>query len=95
MEAPSIIETDPGKFSLSDFLVGDSKDPLKPPPIFTKWHQAGEWAIELYEPQMTGPAEPRTTLNYGGKSHPVINLAPTIISGSRIILKSSPRPMRR
>ena len=73
-ETQSTIETDPGRFSLSDFLVGDSKDPLKPPPIFTKWHQAGEWAIELYEPQMTGPAEARTTLNYGGKAHPVINL---------------------
>jgi 8-amino-7-oxononanoate synthase len=73
-DSNSTIENDPGKFSLSDFLVGDSKDPLQPPPIFTKWHQAGEWAIELYEPQMTGPAEARTTLNYGGKSHPVVNL---------------------
>src|SRR6201985_507839 len=73
-ETPSAIETDPGKFSLSDFLVGDSKDPLKPPPIFTKWHQAGEWAIELYEPQMLAPAEPRTTLNYGGEPRPVVNL---------------------
>ncbi len=68
------VETDPGKFSLSDFLVGDSKDPLKPPPAFTKWHHVGEWAIELYEPQLLGPAEARTTLHYGGKSHPVINL---------------------
>jgi 7-keto-8-aminopelargonate synthetase-like enzyme len=69
-----MIENDPGKFSLSDFLVGDSKDPLKPPPVFTRWHHAGEWAIELYEPELLGPAEARTTLNYGGKSHPVINL---------------------
>ena len=68
------VETDPGKFSLSDFLVGDSKDPLKPPPAFTKWHHVGEWAIELYEPQLLGPAEARTTLHYNGKSHPVINL---------------------
>jgi 8-amino-7-oxononanoate synthase len=68
------VETDPGKFSLSDFLVGDSKDPLKPPPAFTRWHQVGEWAIELYEPQLLGPAEARTTLCYDGKSHPVINL---------------------
>ena len=73
-EAPSAIETDPTRFSLSDFLVGDSMDPLKPPPIFTKWHRAGEWAIELYEPQMLAPAEARTKQNYGGKSHPVINL---------------------
>lgn len=68
------IETDPGRFSLSDFLVGDSKDPLKPPPAFTRWHHVGEWAIELYEPQLLGPADPRTTLNYNGTPHPVINL---------------------
>ena len=74
IETNSTIESDPGKFSLSDFLVGDSKDPLQPPPVFTKWHRAGEWAIELYEPEMLGPAEPRTTLNYGGRPHPVINL---------------------
>ena len=73
-EADLTVETDPGKFSLSDFLVGNSKDPLKPPPVFTKWHQAGEWAIELYEPQLLGPADARTTLHYDGKSHPVINL---------------------
>ena len=63
-----------GNFGLSDFLVGASTDPLDPPPVFTKWHQAIEWAIELYEPELLGPPEPRTTLNYGGKPHPVINL---------------------
>jgi 8-amino-7-oxononanoate synthase len=68
------VESDPDKFSLSDFLVGDSKDPLKPPPAFTQWHHIGEWAIELYEPQLLGPAEARTTLHYDGKSHSVINL---------------------
>ena len=73
-DAPTAIETDPTKFSLSDFLVGDSTDALKPPPIFTQWHRAGEWAIELYEPEMLAAAEPRTTLNYGGKPHPVVNL---------------------
>src|SRR2546421_1559921 len=63
-----------GNFGLSDFLVGESNDPLNPPPVFTKWHQAIEWAIELYEPQLLGPPEARTVLNYGGKPHPVINL---------------------
>ncbi len=68
------MEKDPAKLNLSDFLVGDSKDPLKPPPAFTQWHHIGEWAIELYEPQLLGPAEARTTLFYGGASHSVINL---------------------
>src|SRR4051812_37913725 len=74
MDVESSVESDPGKFSLNDFLVGDSKDPLKPPPVFTRWHEVGAWAIELYEPQLLGPAEARTTLQYGGKSHQVINL---------------------
>jgi 8-amino-7-oxononanoate synthase len=71
----SELETDPISFSLGDFLVGDSKDPLKPPPAFTKWHKAIEWAFELYEPELLGPVAARTTLNYGGRSHPVINLS--------------------
>ena len=73
-DAGLTVENDPAKYSLSDFLVGDSKDPLKPPPAFTHWHHQGEWAIELYEPQLLGPAEARTILHYEGKSHPVINL---------------------
>src|ERR1043166_8557850 len=73
-EAPTELELDPVKFNLTDFLVGNSKDPLVPPPFFTKWHRAAEWAIELYEPVMLGAAAPRAALRYGGKSHPVINL---------------------
>jgi glycine C-acetyltransferase len=65
---------DPAKFSLSDFLVGDSKDPLKPPPAFTQWRQMGDWAVKLYEPEMMAAAEARTTLNYNGQPLSVINL---------------------
>src|SRR3954452_5350014 len=74
-EVPSGIEHDPGKFSLNDFLVGGSKDPLQPPPVFTNWHRVVSWAVELYEPELLGPAAPRAALNYGGKIHPVINLS--------------------
>jgi 8-amino-7-oxononanoate synthase len=62
------------KFGLSDFFVGDSKDPLKPPTEFTEWHREIEWAIELYEPQLLGPPEARTTLHYDGKPRSVVNL---------------------
>ena len=72
---PSAIEHDPGKFSLNDFLVGGSKDPLQPPPVFTQWHSIVSWAVELYEPELLGPPEPRAALNYGGKTQPVINLS--------------------
>src|ERR1700716_2096394 len=73
-QANPTVENDPNQFSLGDFLVGDSKDPLKPPPAFTRWYHAVEWAVELYEPQLLGPAEARTTLKYNGQAHPVINL---------------------
>ena len=65
---------DPAKLNLTDFLVGDSKDPLKPPPIFTQWHRAGLWASALYEPELLAAADARTTIQYDGKPRPVINL---------------------
>ena len=65
---------DAAKFNLSDFLVGQSDDPLRPPPIFTEWHRAGAWASVLYEPELLGPADARTFINYDGKRLPVINL---------------------
>jgi glycine C-acetyltransferase len=65
---------DPTKFSLSNFLSGESNDPLQAPPSFTKWVQMGAWAAELYEPEMLASADARTTITYGGKPRPVINL---------------------
>src|SRR5947209_16701621 len=65
---------DPAKLSLSNFLAGESRDPLQAPPSFTAWMQAGAWAAELYEPQLLASADARTEINYGGKSHRVINL---------------------
>jgi 8-amino-7-oxononanoate synthase len=66
---------DPFKLSLGNFLAaGESKDPLQAPPSFTNWVRASGRARELYEPQMLGSADARTTLEYEGKPHPVINL---------------------
>jgi 8-amino-7-oxononanoate synthase len=62
------------KLSLADFVVGDSDDPLVPPAAFTEWRQAGAWEAMLYEPEMLGSAAPRSTINYEGKPHSVINL---------------------
>src|SRR2546421_7540602 len=73
--ANSAVENDPNNFSLGDFLVGDSRDPLQPPAAFTKWLHAINKAVELYEPVLLGPAEARTTLRYRGKSLPVINFS--------------------
>ena len=89
---------DPAKFNLSDFLVGNSKDPLKPAPAFTQWHRAGLWASALYEPELLAAADARTTIQYDGKPRSVINLCsynylglanhPHIIAAAHEALKS-------
>ena len=65
---------DPAKLSLSNFLGGESDDPLQPPPSFTNWMQLGAWAVELYEPELLSGADARTTITYAGKPRSVINL---------------------
>jgi glycine C-acetyltransferase len=64
----------PAKLSLSNFLAAEGKDPLQAPPTFTRWMQAGAWAIELYEPELLSAADARTTITYDGKPQRVINL---------------------
>ena len=64
----------PAEMSLSDFLAGEGRDPLQAPATFTRWMQAGAWAVELYEPELCAPANARTTITYDGKPQSVINL---------------------
>src|SRR6202171_3172953 len=67
---------DPLKFSLSNFLAGEGSDPLQAPASFTSgWHGGmSAWAAEMYEPELLGSADARTTINYGGEPRSVINL---------------------
>jgi 8-amino-7-oxononanoate synthase len=65
---------DPAKLSLSNFLAGESNDPLEAPASFTNWMRAGAWAVELYEPELLASADARTVISYDGKPQPVINL---------------------
>jgi glycine C-acetyltransferase len=65
---------DPAKLSLSNFLAGESDDPLQAPASFTNWMRVGAWAVQLYEPELLATADARTVINYGGKPRPVINL---------------------
>ena len=65
---------DPAKLSLSNFLAGETSDPLQAPPSFTNWMRVGAWAVKLYEPELLASADARTTIDYGGKSQSVINL---------------------
>ena len=70
----SLMNDDPAKLSLSNFLAGESDDPLQAPASFTNWMRVGAWAIQLYEPELLATADARTVINYGGKPRPVINL---------------------
>ena len=65
---------DPAKLSLSNFLAGESDDPLQAPATFTNWIRLGAWAVELYEPELLATADARTLISYRGKARPVINL---------------------
>jgi 8-amino-7-oxononanoate synthase len=65
---------DPAKYSLSNFLAGETSDPLQAPPSFTQWMRLGAWAVKLYEPEMLASADARTTIDYGGEPRSVINL---------------------
>jgi 8-amino-7-oxononanoate synthase len=69
-----MINEDPAKLSLSNFLAGESNDPLQAPASFTDWIRVGAWAVELYEPELLATADARTVISYGGKPRPVINL---------------------
>jgi 8-amino-7-oxononanoate synthase len=64
----------PAELSLSNFLSSEGGDPLQAPASFTKWMQAGAWAVELYEPELLASADARTTISYNGKPRSVINL---------------------
>lgn len=64
----------PADLSLGNFLAGEGRDPLQAPPSFTRWMEAGAWAVQLYEPEMRAAAEARTTISYNGRSQRVINL---------------------
>jgi glycine C-acetyltransferase len=89
---------DPAKYSLSNFLAGETSDPLQAPPTFTQWMRLGAWAVKLYEPEMLATADARTTLNYQGKPQQVINLCsynylglanhPAVIAAAHEALKS-------
>jgi glycine C-acetyltransferase len=91
-------EQDPAKLSLSNFLAGETSDPLQAPPSFTRWMQVGAWAVKLYEPELLASADARTTIDYGGKPQEVINLCsynylglanhPEVIAAAQEALKS-------
>jgi 7-keto-8-aminopelargonate synthetase-like enzyme len=63
------------QYSLADFYVGESTDPLIPPEDFTAWRQATARAVSLYEPRLLGAATPRVRMDCNGEVRSVINFA--------------------
>jgi glycine C-acetyltransferase len=69
-----LMNSDPAKLSLSNFLAHETSDPLEPPPRFTHWMRQATFAVELYEPELLASADARTTIDYNGRPRSVINL---------------------
>jgi 7-keto-8-aminopelargonate synthetase-like enzyme len=65
----------PSDYSVADFFVGDSDDPVVPSDDFVAWREATTWATSLYEPRLHGAAVARTRLESGGETRAVINFA--------------------
>ncbi len=70
-----ISDPKPSDYSLADFYLGDSDNPLIPPQDFTAWRKATTWATSLYEPKLHGPAMPRIEIDSDGEVRSVINFA--------------------
>ncbi|PWU11190.1 MAG: 8-amino-7-oxononanoate synthase [Terriglobia bacterium] len=70
------VTTNPSAYSLADFLIGESSNPLSPPDDYIRWKAAAEWATSVYEPRLHGPATPRALFAMaGGAPAPCLNFA--------------------
>ena len=69
-----LVNQNPAKLSLSNFLAQETSDPLEAPPGFTHWMRQARFAVELYEPELLSSADARTTIDYNGRPRSVINL---------------------
>ncbi|HLQ77787.1 MAG TPA: aminotransferase class I/II-fold pyridoxal phosphate-dependent enzyme [Terriglobia bacterium] len=70
------LTSDPSDYSLADFFIGDSANPLHPPEDYTEWRKQAEWATRLYDAQLLGPATPRALIaTAGGAPATVLNFA--------------------
>src|SRR5262249_38689167 len=67
--------SEPFKYSMADFYLGDSENPLIPSEDFTAWREATASAINLYEPKLHGAAMPRVRIESDQGIPPVIKFA--------------------
>ena len=63
------------QYSLADFYVSESADPLVPPEDFTAWQLATAQEMSLYEPRLHSGAAARVRMDFNGAVRSVINFA--------------------
>jgi 7-keto-8-aminopelargonate synthetase-like enzyme len=62
------------QYSLADFYVSDTDDPLTPPADYLAWRRDTAWATSLYEPVLCDPAGPVNHLQTPGGPRRVVNM---------------------
>ncbi len=62
-------------FSLADFFLPDSDDPLVPSPDFREWRDEVSWATGVYEQSLLDGPGARAKLSVKGQPHDVLNFA--------------------
>lgn len=65
----------PFQYSLADFVLGDSLNPLTPPGDFTAWREAAAPVFGLFETKVHGAAIPRVQIDIDGTLRSVINFS--------------------
>lgn len=66
---------EPSQFSLADFFLAETDNPLHPPADFTRWRRDTAWAADLYERSLLQGPGPRTAVQVGDGRKDVINLS--------------------
>jgi len=65
---------DASQFSLADFYVSDTENPLEPPSDYLAWRRDTAWATSLYEPVLCDPAAPVNHLQTAEGPVRVVNM---------------------
>jgi glycine C-acetyltransferase len=84
------------EYSLADFYLSDSDDPLKPPADYLTWRRETAWATSLYEPVLGEAAAPVNMLQTTEGPIRVVNMTsygylglvrhPTIVAAAKAAL---------
>ena len=86
----------PSQFSLADFYISDTDDPLVPPADYLAWRRDTAWATSQYEPVLCDPPAPVNHLMTAHGPQRVVNMTsygylglvrhPTIVAAAKAAL---------